>query len=91
MFSRPFASFDPAPEEQAAGAAVRKRIVAAVKAAIKAGRLQGDAIDIAHAYVALIHGLAAAESSHRLGGSNATIQRRWDAGVGALLAGFAPR
>ena len=62
MFSRPFASFDPAPEEQAAGAAVRKRIVAAVKVAIKAGQLQGDAIDIAHAYVALIHGLAAAES-----------------------------
>jgi AcrR family transcriptional regulator len=90
MFSRPFASFDPAPEEQAAGAAVRKRIVAAVKAAIKSGRLQGDAMDIAHAYVALIHGLAAAESSQRLGGSNATIQRRWNAGVGALLAGFAP-
>lgn len=90
MFSRPFASFDPAPEEQAAGAAVRKRIVAAVKVTIKAGQLQGDAMDIAHAYVALIHGLAAAESSHRLGGSNATIQRRWDAGVGALLAGFAP-
>jgi AcrR family transcriptional regulator len=89
MFSRPFASFDPAPEEQAAGAAVRKRIVAAVKAAIKAGQLQGDAIDIAHAYVALIHGLAAAESSQRLGGSNATVQRRWDVGVGALLAGFA--
>ena len=90
MFSRPFASFDPAPEEQAAGAAVRRRIVAAVKAAIKAGQLQGDAIDIAHAYVALIHGLAAAESSQRLGSSNATVQRRWDAGVGALLAGFAP-
>jgi AcrR family transcriptional regulator len=90
MFSRPFASFDPAPEEQAAGAAVRRRIVAAVKVAIKSGQLQGDAIDIAHAYVALIHGLAAAESSQRLGGSNATIQRRWDVSVGALLRGFAP-
>jgi len=90
MFSRPFASFDPAPEEQAAGAAVRRRVVAAVKVAMTAGRLQGDAIDIAHAYVALIHGLAAAESAQRLGGSNTTIQRRWNAGVGALLRGFAP-
>jgi AcrR family transcriptional regulator len=90
MFSRPFASFDPLPEEQAAGAVVRNRVVAAVKVAIKAGRLQGDPIDIAHAYVALIHGLAAAESAHRLGGTDAVLRRRWDAGVRALLAGFAP-
>ena len=90
MFSRPFASFDPAPQEQAAGAAVREQIVAAVQAAIDAGRLAGDAVDVSHAYVALIHGLAAAESSHRLGGSAVAIQRRWEVSVRALLAGFAP-
>lgn len=89
MFSRPFASFDPAPEEQAAGARVRELIVGAVQAAIDAGELRGDATDIAHAYVALIHGLAAAESSSRLGHADAAVQRRWDAGVRALLAGFA--
>jgi AcrR family transcriptional regulator len=89
MFSRPFASFDPAPEEEAAGAAVREHIVAAVKRALDEGRLTGNAIDIAHAYVALIQGLAAAESSQRLGRSKAAVQRRWDAGVRALLAGFA--
>src|SRR5215207_4695211 len=56
MFSRPFASFDPAPEETAAGAIVRERIVAAVRRAIVAGRLRGDPTDVAHAYVALVHG-----------------------------------
>jgi AcrR family transcriptional regulator len=88
MFSRPFASFDPAPEESAAGASVRERIVDAVQRAIDAGRMDGHAVDIAHAYVALIHGLAAAESSHRLGRGDAVVQRRWDLSVRSLLDGF---
>ena len=87
MFSRPFASFDPAPEEAAAGAAVRERIVAAVRRAIAAGRLRGDPTDVAHACVALVHGLAAAESARRLGGSPAAVERRWDVAVRALLRG----
>jgi len=91
MFSRPFASFDPAPEEAAAGAGVRERIVAAVRRAIAAGRLQGDPTDVAHACVALVHGLAAAESARRLGGSAAAVERRWDVAMRALLRGFAPR
>jgi len=89
MFSRPFASFDPAPEEAAAGAAVRERIVAAVRRAIAAGSLRGDPTDVAHACVALIHGLAAAESARRLGVSAAAVERRWDVAVRALLRGFA--
>jgi AcrR family transcriptional regulator len=89
MFSRPFASFDPAPEEAAAGAAVRERIVGAVRRALAASRLEGDPTDVAHACVALVHGLAAAEAARRLGGSPAAIERRWDAAVRALLRGFA--
>jgi AcrR family transcriptional regulator len=89
MFSRPFASFDPAPEETAAGAVVRERIVAAVRRAVVAGRLRGDPTDVAHACVALVHGLAAAESARRLGGSPAAVERRWDVAVRALLRGFA--
>jgi len=89
MFSRPFASFDPAPEEAAAGAAVRERIVAMVRRAIAAGRLHGDPTDVAHACVALVHGLAAAESARRLGGSAAAVERRWDVAVRSLLRGFA--
>jgi AcrR family transcriptional regulator len=89
MFSRPFASFDPAPEEAAAGAAVRERIVEAVRRAIAAERLHGDPTDVAHACVALVHGLAAAESARRLGSSAAAVERRWDVAVRALLRGFA--
>ncbi|HZV73578.1 MAG TPA: TetR/AcrR family transcriptional regulator [Conexibacter sp.] len=89
MFSRPFASFDPAPEEAAAGAAVREQIVGAVRRAIGAGRLRGDPTDVAHACVALVHGLAAAESARRLGSSPAAVERRWDVAVRALLRGFA--
>ena len=90
MFSRPFASFDPGPEEDAAGAAVRERIVAAVRRAIAAGRLRGDPTDVAHACVALVHGLAAAESARRLGSSPAAVERRWELAIRALLRGFAP-
>lgn len=90
MFSRPFASFDPAPEEEAAGAAVRERIVRSVRRALAAGALAGDPTDIAHACVALVHGLAAAEAARRLGSTPAAIERRWDVAVRALLRGFAP-
>jgi AcrR family transcriptional regulator len=90
MFSRPFASFDPAFEEAAAGAAVRERIVGAVRRAVSAGVLDGDPTDIAHACVALVHGLAAAEAARRLGSSPAAVERRWDVAVQALLRGFAP-
>jgi AcrR family transcriptional regulator len=89
MFSRPFASFDPAPEEAAAGATVRERIVGAVRRAIAAGELHGDPTDVAHACVALVHGLAAAEAARRLGSSAAAVERRWDVAVRALLRGFA--
>jgi AcrR family transcriptional regulator len=89
MFSRPFAIFDPAPEEAAAGAAVRERFVAAVRRAIASGHLRGDPTDVAHACVALVHGLAAAESAQRLGSSAAAVERRWDVAVRALLRGFA--
>jgi AcrR family transcriptional regulator len=89
MFSRPFASFDPAPDEQAAGAAVRSRIVDAVKRAVDEGDLYGDPIDISHAFVSIIQGLAAAESSQRLGRSPRTIDRRWRTAIDGLLRGFA--
>jgi AcrR family transcriptional regulator len=88
MFSRPFASFDPAPEESAAGSAVRELIIAAVRRAIASQQLHGDPTDIAHAYVALVHGLAAAEGSKRLGRSQKVVERRWNVAVLALITGF---
>jgi AcrR family transcriptional regulator len=89
MFSRPFSTFEPTLDESAAGTAVRRLIVSGVRRAVAAGQLHGDPVDIAHAYVALIQGLAAAESSNRLGSTRRSVERRWDAALSALLAGFA--
>ena len=89
MFSRPFADFDPGPEERAAGAAVRELIVARVQRCIDAGVFAGDATDIAHVLVALTQGLAAAELTARLGTSQASVDRRWTLGIAAVLDGLA--
>lgn len=91
MFSRPFTDFSPGGAEIRKSGSVRERIVAAVRRCIAAGQLAGDEVDIAHALVALIQGLAAAETSRRLGTSKASVDRRWAVAIDALLAGFAPR
>lgn len=88
MFSRPFTDFSPGPEESQAGADVRDLVVARVRRAIDARILRGDATDIAHAYVSLIQGLAAAENARRLGTSKASVDRRWRVAVEALLDGL---
>ena len=90
MFSRPFADFDPGPEERAAGSAVRELIVARVQRCIAAGVFAGDATDIAHVLVALTQGLAAAELAARLGTSQASVDRRWTLGISTVLDGLAP-
>jgi len=91
MFSRPFSDFDPAPSELAAGGAVRNLIVSAVQRCIDSGALDGDATDIAHALLALIQGLAEAETSRRLGSSRESVDRRWKLAIDAMLSGLRPR
>jgi AcrR family transcriptional regulator len=91
MFSRPFADFDPGPAELAAGATVREHIVAGVRRCIEAGLVAGDETDVAHVLVALAQGLAAQETAGWLGTSPASIDRRWDLAVTALLDGLVPR
>jgi AcrR family transcriptional regulator len=88
MFSRPFADFDPAPDDLAAGASVRKFIVRRVRRAIDAGLLVGDETDIAHVLVALAQGLAAQEAAGWLGTSKASVDRRWALAFSASLDGF---
>jgi hypothetical protein len=90
MFSRPFADFDPAPSEAEAGSAVRELIVAHVQRAVDAGVLAGDATDNAHVLLAMTLGLADAENASRLGTSKASVDRRWNRGIEAVLAGLAP-
>jgi DNA-directed RNA polymerase specialized sigma24 family protein len=50
--------------------------------------LEGRPDDIALVALALIEGLAAAEVSQRLGSSRGAVERRWNTGIRALLAGF---
>ncbi len=88
MFSRPFADFDPGPGELEAGAATREFIVRSVRRCIDAGIIDGDQTDIAHALLALAQGLAMQEAAGWLGSSRASVNRRWDLAVRALLAGL---
>lgn len=90
MFSRPFADFDPGPAELKAGAATREFIVHRVRRCVDAGIIDGDQADIAHGLLALAQGLAMQESAGWLGSSRASVNRRWDLAVHALLAGLGP-
>jgi len=88
MFSRPFTDFSPGPEELAATSSVRVLIVGRVRRCMEAGRLRGDEMDVAHVFVALIQGMAFAESAGRLGTSTESVERRWRLAIGTLLNGF---
>jgi len=88
MFSRPFADFEPGPDELAAGASVREAFVGRIKRCLDKGLLLGDPTDIAHVLFALAQGLAVQEAGHWLGPSGPVIERRWNLGVRSVLEGF---
>jgi AcrR family transcriptional regulator len=90
MFSRPFADFDPGQSGQKAGSAVRLFVIARVRRCIDAGVIEGDETDIAHVLVSLTQGLAATETAGWLGTSKASIDRRWDLAIRAVLDGLCP-
>jgi AcrR family transcriptional regulator len=90
MFSRPFADFDPGPEELAVGSEARELIVGRVHRCIDAGRLAGNPVDISHVLFGLARGLAFQEASGLLGSSPRVRNRRWRLGLEATLAGLAP-
>jgi AcrR family transcriptional regulator len=90
MFSRPFADFDPGPSGREAGSAVRTFVVERVQRCIDAGVLAGDATDIAHVLVSLTQGLAGTEAAGWLGTSQASVNRRWELAIRAVLDGLAP-
>lgn len=91
MFSRPFADFDPGPDELAAGASAREPILDRVRRARAAGVVAGDESDIGHVLLAVVQGLAAQEAAGWLGTSPASVERRWDLALRAALDGLAPR
>ena len=88
MISRPFQDFDAGPPELAPPT-VRELLIGKVQRCIDAGALTGNATDIAHVLLALAQGLAVQEGGRWLGGSKASVDRRWDVGVRSLLRGFA--
>jgi AcrR family transcriptional regulator len=88
MFSRPFSDFSPGPDELASTSSVRILIVGRVRRCIDAGRLRGDETDVAHVFVALIQGMAFAETAGRLGISTESVERRWRLAVGTLFNGI---
>ena len=88
MFSRPFTDFSPSPAELKASGSVRTLIIARVRRCIDAGLIAGDETDIAHVFVALVQGLAAAEGTRRLGSSRKSVDRRWALAVDAVLEGL---
>jgi AcrR family transcriptional regulator len=90
MFSRPFADFDPTTAEDKAGVKVRKIFVERVQAAVDAGLIVGNPTDIALVFFAMLDGLTAAQNAQRLGSSRRSVNRRWDLGIKALIAGMAP-
>jgi AcrR family transcriptional regulator len=89
MFARPFADFDPGPAEREAGRLTREFVVTRVRRCIGAGVIGGDETDVAHVLLALCQGLSAQEAAGWLGSSRASMDRRWDLAVRALLAGLA--
>jgi AcrR family transcriptional regulator len=90
MFSRPFKDFDPGPSGLEAGRSVREFVVGRVRRCIDARILAGDATDVAHVLVSMTQGLAATEMAGWLGTSRASVTRRWDVAIRAVLDGLAP-
>ncbi|HZU79361.1 MAG TPA: TetR/AcrR family transcriptional regulator [Acidimicrobiales bacterium] len=90
MFSRPFAEFDPGPEEARAGAAVRELVVDCVRRAAGTGSMAGDPTDVAHVLLALAQGLAAQEIAGWLGSSAASRRRRWELAASFVRQGLVP-
>jgi len=90
MFSRPFKDFDPGPSGLEAGRSVREFVVGRVRRCIDRGILAGDATDVAHVLVSTTQGLAATEMAGWLGTSRASVARRWDVAIRAVLDGLAP-
>ena len=88
MFERPFADFDPGPEDIEAGASVREFIIDRVRRSVDTGIIAGDPTDIAHVLTGLALGLATQEAAGWLGTSQASVDRRWSLGAEILLNGL---
>jgi AcrR family transcriptional regulator len=88
MFSRPFAEFEPGPDDLKAGASVREFIVGRVRRFADGCEVDLNAVDAAHVLLAVVQGLAGQEVAGWLGTSPASINRRWALAIRAVLDGL---
>lgn len=89
MLARPVSGFETPASGRGDADAVREAVLGSIRGWIAVEDLSLDAVDAAHAFVALVQGLAAAEIASRLGTSGASMDRRWRLGVKSLIDGLA--
>jgi AcrR family transcriptional regulator len=88
MFSRPFAEFEPAPEDLVAAGEVGRVVMARVGALVGPAATSSARKDAALAVIAVIHGLAGMELAGILGSGPRSIERRWRLAVLATVRGL---
>jgi AcrR family transcriptional regulator len=88
MFARPFAEFEPGPDDQAVAADIYRLVVARVRRWLDGEGAAVDAVDVSHSLVAANRGLVAAELAGMAGTSAASVDRRWNLAIGGLLDGL---
>ncbi|MDW3220461.1 MAG: TetR/AcrR family transcriptional regulator [Acidimicrobiales bacterium] len=88
MYTKPFDIYAPTPEERSLGDATRSAFVDRAESAVQAGRLRGDPVDIAHAVLGLVVGLATQETAGFLGTTGEDCDRRWRGAAESLLRGY---
>jgi AcrR family transcriptional regulator len=91
MFTRPFADFDPGPEDLEAGSSTREFVIRRVRRCLDSEVMSGDATDIAHVLLAACQGLAIQETAGWLGRSQKSRDRRWALASRAVIEGMRPR
>ncbi len=88
MYARPFREFSPNPEDLRVAGTIYDLIVRRVGRWLSDAGSVTDAVDAAHALVALNRGLIATELSGLLGGTSESRARRWRLAVEAQLVGL---
>lgn len=89
MFARPFAEFDPSRDDSTVAAALYDLVLQRVGRWLDAEGSPLDRVDAAHALAATDRGLIADELAGVLGRSAASVRRRRDLTITALLDGLA--
>jgi AcrR family transcriptional regulator len=89
MFSRPFAEFEPGPDDLSAAEVVHRVIMRRVVALLGPNSSRAHAKDVALALTAVTQGLIGMELAGILGSGPTSIERRWRLTVLSTVRGFA--